>query len=326
METRLAEKDKTMEIRLAEKGDLDALKEIWALCFGDPEFYVDFYFKTRDWMHETAVLMTNSRPVSMLTMIPVRMMDVDGTEQSASMIFAVATHPDHQKLGYADQLLVFANRLLAEKQTTMSLLVPAEEYLFRFYGKRGYRNNFSIQEAKLKHSELARLEYGPTETNLSAAGEIQDANGIVVGIFPSEPAEYNRIRKNLLAGCAWLDYRDDEIRFEKQTAMMSGADLYAVCFAQSSVGCFYAERASEDLVFVKELLVPDEFLTAVLKSLAELLPAKEYIIRTPAGKGEVLGGIIRPFGMLRKNQSDGNPVQHEDGFTGREAYLGIAYD
>lgn len=326
MEVRLAQKDDTMEIRLAEKGDLEALKEIWALCFGDPEFYIDMYFTTRDWTSETAVLLTQGKPVSMLAMIPVRMIDADGSVQNAAMIFAVATHPAYQKLGYADQLLEFANRHLAEKKTTMSLLVPAEEDLFRFYGKRGYRNSFFIREVQLKYSELAGMEKSAVGAGFSAAEGTQDPNGKTVMIDPIEPAEYNRIRKSRLTGCEWLDYRDGEILFEKQTAMMFGTDIFSVRFEQSPEGCFYAERASEDLVVVKELLVPEESLTTVLSSLAELMPAKEYIIRMPIQCGAALGGSIRPFGMLRENRSDGSPAEHEAGISARRSYLGIAYD
>lgn len=298
-----------MEIRLVKKEDLADLKEIWGRSFGDPESFIDFYFQNRDWLSETAVLQEDGKAVSMLTMIPADLTDPEGIKCSAAMLYAIATHPGYQKLGYADRLIEFSNQYLLSKQVAVTLLVPASEDLFGYYSKRGYRDGFYIREAVLSRSDVDGM-----------AGECKPCR-----LVPVKPAEYNAIRRKLLEGYSYLSYRDDEIIFQKQLAVMFDADLYAVV-AGDTAGCAYAERISEDEVIVKELLIPDPNIIAAVKRIAELLPAVNYTIRTPANAGETLGGRVKPFGMLRVNSMNSAIAADGFAFPVGGSYIGIAFD
>ena len=112
-------------MRIAKIEDEAELREIWKLAFGDEDSFIELHFKNTDWVGRTAVLLEDGRNVSMLTMIPVELIEKDGTKSKASMIYAVATHPDFQKRGYAEKLLEFSNRYLMSVQTEITLLVPA---------------------------------------------------------------------------------------------------------------------------------------------------------------------------------------------------------
>jgi GNAT superfamily N-acetyltransferase len=105
-----------MITRQAEREDLKELKELWKLCFGDDDRYIDFYYRNRDWVKETAVLVQDGRIASMLTMIPVDLLDKYGKVRRASMLFAIATHPDFRKRGYAEQLIEYSNEYLKSFQ------------------------------------------------------------------------------------------------------------------------------------------------------------------------------------------------------------------
>lgn len=298
-----------MEIRLVKPEDLADLKEVWRMSFGDPDSFIDFYFQTRDWLSETAVLLEDGKAVSMLTMIPVDMIDQKGAKCSAAMLYAIATHPDYQKRGFADRLIEFSNEYLLSKQIAVTLLVPASEELFGFYAKRGYKDGFYVREAVLSRGDIERLQ-----------GENRSCR-----FMPVKPMEYNAMRRKLLEGHPYLSYRDDEIEFQKRLAVMFDADVYAIVTGDAA-GCVYAERISEEEVIVKELLIPDQHLIPVVKRIAELLPAAKYVIRTPAYAGEKLGGEIRPFGMLRANRLSGSNVAADSCYPIGESYLGIAYD
>lgn len=298
-----------MEMRIVNQQDLADLKEIWRSSFGDPDSYIDFYFQTRNWLAETAVLLEDGKAVSMLTMIPVDMVDPKGEKRSASMLYAIATHPDYQKRGFAERLIEFSNQYLLSKQTTVTLLVPASEELFGFYAKRGYRDGFDVREAALSRGDIENLP-----------GENRPCRFV-----PVRPMEYNAMRRKLLEGHPYLSYRDDEVAFQKQSAMMYGADLYAIVIGDAA-GCAYAERISEEEVIVKELLIPDPFLIPAVKRIAELLPAEKYMIRTPVHAGEILGGRTRHFGMLRANRMNGAGSASDPGFPIESSYIGIAYD
>lgn len=292
-----------MELRLAKKEDMEGLKEIWKLSFGDEDRFIDLYFQSRDWSRETAVLQLGGKIVSMQTLIPVSMIGEGGEKCSAAMIFAVATHSDHQKRGYADQLIGFANQILLAEGREVTVLVPATDELFRFYEKRGYESGFYIREVVLTSEEIKKLKSG---------------DGSSCRISTVEADEYNRLRRKLLRGQPYLDYREEEISFQKKIAQMSGADLFALEHGDAR-GCAYAERISQEEVIVKELLLPEHSLIPAMVRISSLLPADKYIVRTPSHCGEVLGGTVRPFGMLRKNGRNDCPANVK-------SYLGIAYD
>lgn len=306
MEIKLAEE---IEMRFAKEEDLLQLKEIWKLCFGDADSFIDFYFENRDWLRETAVLIKGGRILSMLTMIPVALTARNGEKFWASMLYAIATHPDFQKRSFAEQLIEYSNEYLLSKSVFATLLVPAGEDLFRFYEKRGYRSGFFVREALLCREEIEKL-------NGSAAP---------CRIKPVEAAQYNRIRRDKLRGRPYLDYREEEIAFEKRLTLTSGADLFAI-ETGGSEGCAYAERVSEEELIVKELLVPDIYLAAALKQLAEILPGEKYFVRTPSYAGEALGGAVRPFGMLRINGPGRGASDTVAYPVDADSWLGIAYD
>lgn len=293
-----------MEMRRAKNEDLKWLKEIWKLSFGDEDSYIDQHFQSRDWINETVVLLQDDKIVSMQTLIPVDLIGEDDVKWRAAMLFAVATHPDFQKRGYADQLIEFSNQILLHEGRTVTVLVPATEALFHFYKKRSYQNGFTTREAVLSHGDIHRL---PVQGTAPCT------------ITPVEVTEYNRLRRAQLKGKPYLDYREKEISYQKKLSRTFGADLYSL-ETDGAEGCAYAERISPEQVIIKELLIPEAGLIAALRKISELLPAEKYIVRTPSCRGVLLGGTSRPFGMLRMNGSDNGSVNMADG------YLGIAFD
>ncbi len=311
-----------LEMRLAKEEDQAGLREIWKLCFGDEDSFIDLFFQERDWFHETAVLLYQGKTASMLTMIPVAVTKETGNIIRASMIYAVATHPAHQKRGYADQLIEFANRLQLSQQIPATLLVPAGEALFRYYEKRGYTDGFYVREAILDLNEIQMLKDGIREGDSSNSRIVSD--GSYCRITSAGSSKYNETRRQLLTGYAYLDYSDAEVSFQKNLNRVFDTDLLLID-ADGSGGCAYYERISRDEVIIKELLMPEPCLAVAVKSIAAFVPAKRYIIRTPVHNGELLGGKVRPFGMIRINGED-DPCIGAVHAGNKDCYLGIAYD
>ncbi|MDD2189784.1 MAG: GNAT family N-acetyltransferase [Eubacteriales bacterium] len=296
--------NKLLKIRKAYKDDLESLKEIWKLCFEDEDSYIDFYFSNRDWTSEMAVLLLDGSIISMLTMIPVDLIEGNGRKIRSSMFYAIATHPQYRKRGLADTLMEWSSRYLLSDDIPVTVLVPAEPGLFDFYDGRGYKTACFIREEVLTRTLIEKFSY---------------SNQQECRLYPAEPDRYNRIRKKLLAGFPYIDYREAEILYQKKASQLFSADIYTI-IAGKEEGCAIVER-TEEKVFIKEILIPRGYLISAVKEISKLMPAQYYILRTPSFTFayEGMGGSIRPFGMLK---SSGRVTD----IHARDIYLGIAFD
>lgn len=293
------------EFRLAQKSETAQQKEIWKLCFGDPDSYINFYYAKRYKEDETALMFQHEEIAAMLTMIPVRTVFPNQRSYSTAMLYAIATHPKYQRRGFAAQLMEFSNQYLRGRENEFSVLVPANKELFDYYTKQGYQEGFYIREALLT---LDRVNSLPSN-------ESQDCR-----ISPISPQEYNYRRNKQLGGQLFIAYGDEDIAYQKKLSQQTGADIYAVDI-ENIQGCLTVERISAEKVFIKESIIPDDYLDVTLQQIARQLPAKEYIVRTPSFLGKPLGGLVRPFAMIRVLNKPGSEILSDE-----LGYLGIAFD
>lgn len=294
------------EIRLAQKGEVDPLKDIWKRCFRDPDSYIDFYFANRYKESETVVMLCDGEIVAMLTMISVRTVFSDDRSIKTAMLYAIATHPEYQNRGYSTKLMEFSNQYLHNsKKNELSVLVPAKRELFDYYRKQGYQNGFYIRESVLSRDRVDRLLI---------------FKSFDCRISPIIPEEYNRIRNSQLSGRLFIAYHNEDIAYQKKLSQQSGANIYALDI-EGSQGCLTVERITADKVLIKEILLPEDYINTALKQIVKHLSAKEYILRTPPYLGERLGGLIRPFGMIKVDRESDLAITPED-----LGYLGIAFD
>ena len=138
-----------MELTHALREDVPALKSLWRECFGDGEDYLDFYFRNRFVPEDTLLVHEDGAPVAMLTL-----MNVTRNGETGFYLYAVATHPDFRGRGLQRILNGYAEEVMRQRGGSFCCLVPAEEYLFRFYKKLGYCSAFSRWEKRIEDDEF----------------------------------------------------------------------------------------------------------------------------------------------------------------------------
>ncbi len=293
------------EVRLAHKGEVGQQKEIWKLCFGDSDQYIDFYYDHRYREDETMLLLEKGEIAAMLTMLPVKVAVPDKRSFDSNMFYAIATHPLFQNRGYAAQLMAFASQYLRKKKKVFSVLVPAGKELFGFYQRQGYQEGFYNREILFTRKMIKKLS--SAETGCCAMAGIS-------------PAEYNQRRNEQLCGRLYVSYAEEEIAYQKKLSQHFSADIYGLEI-EGVQGCAAVERLGSDKVFIKELLIPEKYIPAVVRYISASIPAKEYVLRTSPFSGRQSDGAIRPFGMIRANNGIDLKITPEDA-----GYLGLAFD
>lgn len=293
-----------IEIRPAKTKEITSQKELWKLCFGDEDKYIDFYFANQYKDENTLLLLINNVLVSMLTMIPTAVITAGKQRFDSAMLYAIATHPQYQNRGYAAKLMNYTDQYLSERKKGISVLVPAEKKFFNFYRHKGYQESFFLREVQICSATLDSLPVGQSD-------------GV---IFSASPKEYNQRRTQQLEGRFYVAYDDQEILYQKELSQRSGADIYALDFHEV-FGCAVLERINSEKMLIKEILLPEEYLSAAVKQIKQLIPAKEYVLRTPVWSNAFPGGSVRPFGMMKTNKEIDLTIPAQE-----SGYLGLAFD
>ena len=128
----------------AARRDLPALTRLWQTCFGDTEAEVRAFWQAL--FDCTPVYLRRApdgSPAAMLCALPAELVGDDGDAVPAAYLYAVCTAPALRGRGHCRLLLQEAEQDLAEQDVRAAVLVPAEESLFGFYARFGYRTVFT---------------------------------------------------------------------------------------------------------------------------------------------------------------------------------------
>lgn len=128
-------------IAFATKNSEQEIRDMWKTVFGDPDNYMDVYFKTKYKPENTLVYYEDNKAVASLQMLPF-MFTFCGKEIPILYLSGVATLPQYRKKGYMHQLLLKSFEVAHEREIPLMLLVPQENWLLKFYEKYGFSQTF----------------------------------------------------------------------------------------------------------------------------------------------------------------------------------------
>ncbi|MDD2328245.1 MAG: GNAT family N-acetyltransferase [bacterium] len=128
-------------IRFADEHTREAVRAMWKTCFGDPDDYMDLYFRHKYRDEQTLLYLDGGKPVASLQMLPYRF-TFHGSEIPILYLSGVCTLPEARKKGFMQQLLLRSFEVAREREIPLMLLVPQEEWLLTFYAKYGFAQTF----------------------------------------------------------------------------------------------------------------------------------------------------------------------------------------
>lgn len=122
--------------------------DLWQACFHDDEPFVRLYFEQVYRNENTLVHQVGGRVDSALQMLPYTMA-YGGTEIPVSYISGASTYPETRGKGQMKMLLQEAFGKMKQRGHPLSLLIPAEDWLFGFYRKTGYGEGMYYRNREL---------------------------------------------------------------------------------------------------------------------------------------------------------------------------------
>lgn len=258
-------------MRRSRAGDIQPLKNLWKIAFGDSDVYINGFFD-HNFSEGSAVLAECSGLVTCaIHLMPAGSLKTQGGLLSCVYAYALATLPEWRNRGLASRVASFAIESSRES-FDCNIIRPAEVSLFPFYEAAGYRPFFSIDEREV------------------LAQEVPVYAGERARLCKVSPAQYAVLREGLLPALS-VSYGGSFLAYQGLACEKSGGGFFAVeaLGAGLSPGCAAIEVAENGRVFVKELLLPGVRPDAALSCIKSHFPAVSYVVRSP--------GAALPFAL-----------------------------
>lgn len=259
------------------------LMRLWEICFGDAPGLIRRFFAVWYKPEHCLVYTVAGKAAAAVYMLPCHM-QARGKLFPGHYIYAAATLPAYRGRGYMASLMAAAALEGAGRGQMFSAVLPAEESLYAYYGRFGYREYFEAEHVEAAAEELDAW-----------AGKNH------VGRTLLSPREAVGSQSAFLAGREGsLFWRPRDILYAFLMNRFCGGKLVAAgnSFAKGFALC--GEAAETRLV--SELSCSRELFPQLLGALLREAPAERYRFRLPVGKGrELFGreGKRTPFGMVK---------------------------
>lgn len=140
-------------IRRGAFGDRDDIFEIWKICFGDDDTYINFFLSHGFNPNSCLVWEEQGVPVAMMHLLRAEY-SANGEISPVQYIYAAATKPAYRGRGIMAQLLDAAVKEGASNGCLFTFLLPSNGGLYDYYGKLGFKPSFYIKKAMLTRNNL----------------------------------------------------------------------------------------------------------------------------------------------------------------------------
>lgn len=249
-------------ITKAVKNMLPQLITLWEECFGDPEEYSSFFFtnnlKGIETFDNLYVYMKDGQPVSMLTVLEAELF-YQGQIINFWYIYGVATAKEHRSKGYAGELLHYVLDV-AQENNAVAGLVPAQESLFGYYEKFGFKTSFYKKVWEYSLVEVNQREISKQEYQISSISY----------------SEYNVLRNTFLQGITHIEWNDSAVKYAIEENSKLGGETLRI---KAQLGEFFIMYyAYEGVLSVRETNLPFTLLKEVVEDVCRQQQCKKAIV------------------------------------------------
>lgn len=272
---------------------LPRMNELWNEIFGDSLEYSSFFFennlKGKDRFYNQLVYLVEGQPVSMLTVLEAEL-KISDERKKFWYIYAVLTDPNYRKRGYAGKVLDYVTEL-AKSQHIIVGLVPANDSLYSYYEKFGFKTLFN-KRVKTISLEEERLR-----------------DGLSIKLEEIDCSEYQKLRDEAFLDYNYVIWNKDSVRY----ALQENENLGGKAYVWSGTDYFLLVCPSEDELIVRETNLPSDKIEIICYALKDIFNCKKAVVTLP------------PFGNDNEKSVRHGMVYSNEKYENM-AYLGLALD
>lgn len=255
--------------------------DLWRLCFEDTEEFIRFYFSKKYKDENTLVYRDKQGDAIAALQMPIYPVTFAGTLLQAGYISGACTHPLARAQGIMTKLLEEAFEVMRKRGIFASILIPASEWLYGYYGKMGYATVFDYSPERYTVLDRAIPNHFRVEASRDEALLTDELFGFFYDSMLRRPC------------CVQHDREDFNAIIED--LRISGGALIVVYSGESHiVGMAFAEARGNHALVKDWLYDSEEVKQALLWGVMTHLDAAEIFCRAlPAGKGDEHRGMAR---------------------------------
>lgn len=201
------------------------LIDLWRTSFDDSEEFIKLFFD-RVYKKENALFIEkDGKIVSALQMLPY-VMTYYGTEISVSYIYGACTLPSERGQGFMRQLIQKAFEVMESRKVALTVIIPADPWLFDYYRDLGYTEAFDYSEETYIRPFETAWEQGIL---------------VVPPEVPSMESLYNFFnKKQRERTCYVLHGYDDFVTILRDLQMSGGQMLTALNIQNEPIGMIFS--------------------------------------------------------------------------------------
>lgn len=150
-------------IDFASKNDFKEIVNLWHISFGDSEATIERFLHTLFVENNCLVFREDSSIISMLFLLQADIVSASSTHP-AYYVYAACTAPHSRGRGVMSKLLEYTIDFAAKENRDFLCLVPADEHLFEYYSRFGFKRIFKRKEFTLSRSIMSQLAENDAQT------------------------------------------------------------------------------------------------------------------------------------------------------------------
>lgn len=284
-----------LELFRPEAGDMPQLKELYLSCFDESEAAADYMFENMLTANTAYAAKVEQEIAAALYLLPCGILYDDKTAR-ASYLMGAGTKKEYRGKGIMSALIKYALNCAAKNGDEFSVLEPAEESLYSYYSRFGYKPAYSSSV----------FDYNLQKNDTKAYNSIH----LTKSSFDIWSYLRFNICKSIRGSVHWSDAH---LIYCSEINKIYGGGILGFDYG-------YALYTSDSNgYFVDELICLPEYMSDFLRALALSLGTERLTVRCPAGLNKNANRVS--MGMLLPLKNSGfEPILNDN------SYLGLSLD
>jgi len=158
-------------ITFANKQTRIAVRRMWKICFNDSEAFMDLYFSEKYKDENTLVYIEDNQVVASLQILPYSF-TFYGENIPISYISGACTLPEFRNRGLMEKLLIASFEVMKQRNIPLSIVIPANENLYKYYEKFGYEKVFGKDDTEIPLKEIWEKSNGDLDVAYQAFNQL----------------------------------------------------------------------------------------------------------------------------------------------------------